>query len=292
MYVTTLWLSFFAFASGSNEDDMAVNDNNAEDGNETMSIDTLITAYGVQFVRTSEEGFQNLPHRADASTDPCTNFDSPIQNEERTQMLIPPSDLRNFRYGEVIPTFECGDGLVSEVYVTLSFSDCPEEDWYALHAEDIKNKLGAVDLKLNGPRHWLVNGIVNNGSSGGDGFSKIKTFGSLQMGLAAQINATISDNLYTENEVQRSTTFMFKAGNEVYKLVNSEGDEYIMQSYSRNVNPDLSIDDLPSLGSSLNLPGGWSFVVQTLSADLEVIADGIAYVITDDFENTYQKIIE
>ncbi|MEM7186675.1 MAG: hypothetical protein AAF466_08450 [Bacteroidota bacterium] len=292
MYVTILLLAFFAFATLSNENDLVVNDDKAEDKNETISFDMPITACGVQIVKTPEEGFQNLPIRTDVPADPCTNFDSPIQNEERIQLLIPPSDLRNFRYGEVIPTFVCGDGLVSEVYVTLSFSDCPDEDWYALNAEDIKSALGSVDLKLNGPRHWLVNGIVNNNSSGANGFGKIQTFGTLQMGLAAQINAAISTNPYTENEVQRSTTYTFNPGNEIYKLVNAKGDEYIMQSYSRIVNPDLNIDDLPSLGSSLKLPDGWSFVVETLSADLEVIADGIAYVITDDLENTYQKIIE
>ncbi|MEO1259524.1 MAG: haloalkane dehalogenase [Bacteroidota bacterium] len=222
------------------------------------------------------------------STDPCSNFASPIQNEQRTQMLGLPSDLRNFRYGEVLPTFECGSGLVTEVYATISFNDCPEDDWYALNADVLKNQLGALSVRLNGPRHWLTNGLTSN--SGGSDFEKIATFGNLQMGLAATISGTHNEGPYSENGVQRSTTYLFKAGNEVYKLVNPQGEEYVMQSYSRKINPDLAIDDLASLGSILNLPSGWTFQAEILSADLELVADGIAIVIQDELENSYQKV--
>ncbi|MEM7104453.1 MAG: haloalkane dehalogenase [Bacteroidota bacterium] len=223
----------------------------------------------------------------DVVLDPCVDFDSPIPNEDRSQLLVPPSDLRNFRYAEVIPSFECDGDLITEVYNTISFNDCPEDDWYELNAEDLKNLYGAEELKLNGPRHWLMNEIA-----GGEGFNfeKIASFGNLQMGLSATIEGTLSNDLYSENQVLRSTTFTFKAGNEVYKLINPEGEEYVMQSYSRRLNPDLTIDDLASLGSSLVLPSGWTFQSEILSADLEVIADGIAFVVQDELENAYQKI--
>ena len=223
----------------------------------------------------------------DVVMEDCENFDSPIPNEDRTQMLLPPSDVRNFTYGEVLPVFECNGGPITEVYATISFNDCPEDDWYELNAIDLKDQLGAVDLILNGPRHFLMNGLASNT---GMGFEKMTTFGNLQMGLAAQINGTLADDLYSETEVQRSTTYTYKAGNEVYKLINPQGEEYVMQSYSRKVNPDLAIDDLASLGSSLNPPSGWTFQAEILSADLIVVADGLAFVISDDFENAYQKI--
>jgi hypothetical protein len=63
-----------------------------------------------------------------------------------------------------------------------------------------------------------------------------------------------------------------------------------MQSYSKKINNNLSIDDLASLGSTLDMPNGWSYVVETLSADLLVTADGITQVIQDEFENSYQKL--
>ncbi|MEM7373800.1 MAG: haloalkane dehalogenase [Bacteroidota bacterium] len=224
--------------------------------------------------------------------DSCENFDSPIQNEARTQLLVPPSDLRNFRYGEVLPTFDCGNGLKTEVYVTMSFNDCPEDQWYELKAEDLKSQLGAVGINLNGPRHWLVNQSVNNGNSGGVPTGKISTFGTLQMQMQAQISGVIDENTYAENPVERSTTYTFKAGNEIYKLINPQGEEYVMQSYSRKINPDLTIDDLATLGASLNLPAGWTFQAEMLTTDLELVADGLAFVIQDDLENSYQKIEE
>ncbi len=222
----------------------------------------------------------------------CENFDSPVQNEARTQFLAPPSNMRNFRYGEVIPTFECGGGLITEVYVTTSFNDCPEDQWYMLNADDLKSQLGAVAINLNGPRHWLVNQTVQNDNNGSSVAGKITTFGTLQMQMQAQISGVIEEAPYAENQVQRSTTYTFQAGNEVYKLINPAGEEYIMQSYSRKINPDLTIDDLALLGASLNLPSGWTFQTETLSVDLELIADGLAYVIQDELQNSYQKIVE
>ena len=225
-----------------------------------------------------------------ASTASCSNFDSPIQNEQRTQMSGLPSDLRNYRYAEVLPVFECEDGFVTEVYVSMSFNDAPEDEWSALNVEDLKGELGAVDVILNGPRHWLVNSTVNNGGGAGD-FEKIATFGTLQMGLAAQISGTRLDDRYIEGDVQRNTTYLFKAGNEVYKLINPQGEVYVMQSYSLQVNPDLTIDDLATLDSILNLPSGWTFETEILTADLELVANGVAIVIQDELENSYQKMI-
>ncbi|MEO0896426.1 MAG: haloalkane dehalogenase [Bacteroidota bacterium] len=223
--------------------------------------------------------------------DSCENYESPIQNESRSQFLAPPSDLRDFRYGEIIPTFDCGNGLVTEVYVTMSFNDCPENEWYQLNGNDIANQLGAVAINMNGPRHWLVNQSQDNSGNGG-GAGKITTFGTLQMQMRAQISGVIDEQPFAENSVERFTTYTYQAGNEIYKLISPQGDEYIMQSYSRIVNPNLSINDLPSLGTSLNLPTGWTYQVETLTADLVLVADGIAIVIQDNLENSYQKIIK
>ena len=219
----------------------------------------------------------------------CENFDSPIQTEARTQILIPPSDLRDFRYSEVIPVFECGNGLITEVYNTLGFNDSPEEDWNALNAEELKTQLGAVDVGLNGQRHWLINSAESGSSSGGTGFDKTATFGNIQMGLRAQIQGTLSEEYYIENAVIRSNTWIYNAGNEIYKLVNPQGEEYIMQSYSRKIDNDQTIDDLSSLGSILNLPTDWSFETEVLQEELRLNSNGEAIVIQDELGNSYQK---
>ncbi len=249
----------------------------------------LITVIALSFVITScdkaDESIVNDPIIETA----CENFDSPIQTEARTQVLIPPSDLRDFRYSEVIPIFECGNGLISEVYNTLSFNDSPEEDWNDLNAEELKIQLGAVDVALNGQRHWLINGAESDNPGGGTGYDKITTFGNLQMALRAQIQGTLSETYYSDNAVIRSNTWIYNAGNEVYKLVNPQGEEYVMQSYSRKIANNQTIGDLASLGSTLNLPEGWSFETEMLQDELRLNSNGEAIVIQDELQNSYQK---
>ncbi len=115
------------------------------------------------------------------------------------------------------------------------------------------------------------------------------------MRLAAKIETkvwegTVGDALYTDNEVQRTTTFTYHADNMVYELTSPSGEVYRMQSYSQLVDPTLTIDDLETLGERLELPEGWRYQARVLSEDSKLTADGLAYVIADDLLNSYQKV--
>ncbi|MEM9833217.1 MAG: haloalkane dehalogenase [Bacteroidota bacterium] len=224
------------------------------------------------------------------NTDPCANFDSPIPNQERTQFSMPPSDWRNFQYCEVLPVFECNGTFITEVYASISHNNCPDPDWFALNADDLKEEFGMVDVRLNGPRHWVLNAVQAN--AGGTGFSKIAAFGNIEMSLSAQIEGIQPEEFYRETEVQRNTIYTYLAGNEVYKLINPQGEEYIMQSYSRRIDNDQTIEDLASLGSTLNLPEGWSFQTEVLQENFQLVTDGLAFVVNDDLDNAYQKIVD
>lgn len=53
-----------------------------------------------------------------------------------------------------------------------------------------------------------------------------------------------------------------------------------------------TIDDLPSLAYSLKLPSGWKYKTRVLTQDLTTETDpnGIAHMIQDDLQNSYQLV--
>lgn len=100
---------------------------------------------------------------------------------------------------------------------------------------------GATAVKINGPRYFVHNKI-----SGGDETAegKFADFGGIEMKLVATIETkvwegTVGDEFYIDNEVQRTTTYLYKAGNMVYELTSPEGEVYRMQSYAQLIDPTL-----------------------------------------------------
>ena len=76
---------------------------------------------------------------------------------ETTPRLI--SDMRGVRYGEVLAVYARDGGFEAEVFGTQMLNDCPQELWDALDPAAIAAELGAVVVKLNGPRYWMLDGL-------------------------------------------------------------------------------------------------------------------------------------
>jgi hypothetical protein len=214
---------------------------------------------------------------------------------DQTQFSEVPENVRDYRYCEIIPVFRSGLKLRAVVYNTIALNTCPAELWDALDGEQIAQSSGAVTVKMNGPRFFVQNNIEGDESTSA---SERKTvdFGGIEMNQQAILEARLSqgsvgEKLYTDNEVQRKTTYTYDAGNMVYELTSPEGDVYRMQSYSQIIDPTLTIDDLEILGERLDLPEAWSYQARLLSEDSVLRVDGLAFVINDDLLNTYQKLI-
>ena len=60
-FATALFLSVFLLSACGQDSDILTDNDNLEDNQEGNRIDTLVTSNGVQFVRTPDEYFQNLP---------------------------------------------------------------------------------------------------------------------------------------------------------------------------------------------------------------------------------------
>ena len=150
----------------------------------------------------------------------------------------------------------------------------------------IRTETGADWVFMNGPRIWLV-----SFASGSEVSPERMTFGGLETRFLATLELDASTGIapYTEQAVQRTTTFTFASGDEIYELTSPGGTVYVMQAMAQFVDESLTLDDLPTLGSRLELPEGWSYQARTLADDLVLVADGEATVLQDELSNTYQR---
>jgi hypothetical protein len=195
--------------------------------------------------------------------------------------------MRGVRYGEVLAMFLRDTGLEAEVYGTQMLNDCPQELWETLNADEIAKDMGAVFVKLNGPRYWVLDGL---GSKVAVIEPVFKDFNGIQMRRIATIpiGADFAAGPYTIRNVNRGAVFFFDAGKTVYELVDPDGRALIMQARCVGVDPNMAEESLATLGERLTLPEGWSYRTRVLETELVVdTSTTLATVVQDEFENTY-----
>ncbi|NBU38323.1 MAG: hypothetical protein EBS32_08870 [Actinobacteria bacterium] len=205
--------------------------------------------------------------------------------QERQQRLI--SDMRGVRYGEVLGIFARNDELEGEVYGTQMINDCPQELWDKLDATEIAKDLGALFVKLNGPRYWVLDGL---GSKTVTIEPVMREFGGIMMRRIATIplGKEPAGVPYMVRNVNRGAVFFWDAGKTVYELIDTEGRNFVMQAYCVGVDKTLTEATLSGLGSRLNLPEGWTFRTRVLDEELVIdTSDHLATVVQDELENTY-----
>lgn len=206
-------------------------------------------------------------------------------SDDRPQRLL--SDMRGVRYGEVLAVHARGDKLFAEVWGTQLLHDCPADWWNTLNAGELAEELGALMVKLNGPRFWTLDGF---GTKVDVVEPVIRELRGMPMRRIAEVE--LGDNPaavpYTERHVNRGAVFFFDAGRTVHELVDPRGRAFVMQAYCVGVDSTLTVESLDSLGQRLSLPDGWSFRTRTLDEDLVVDTTAhVATVVQDELENTY-----
>ncbi len=194
---------------------------------------------------------------------------------------------RGQRYGEVLAVFVRDGVFEAEVYGTQMINDCPQELWDGLDATAIAADLGAVFVKLNGPREWVLDGL---GSKQDPIEPVMREFNGILMRRIAKL--ALDDNPsatpYTERRVDRRVIFYFDEGKPVFELVAPGGTVYVMQALCQGVDANMSLDNLADLGSRLALPEGWTYRVRILDSELVIdTTTRDAIVLQDEFENSY-----
>ena len=195
--------------------------------------------------------------------------------------------MRGVRYGEVLAVYLRDTGLEAEVYGTQMLNDCPQELWETLDADAIAKDMGAVFVKLNGPRYWLLDGL---GSKVAVVDPVFKDFNGIQMRRIATIplGADFAAGPYVARNVNRGAVFFFDAGKTVYELVDPEGQAFVMQARCVGVDSSITEQSLETLGDRLALPAGWAYKSRMLDSELVIDTSAtLATVVQDEFENTY-----
>ncbi len=204
------------------------------------------------------------------------------------QRLI--DNMRSVRYGEVLAIYLRDSGLEAEVYGTQMLNDCPQELWETLVADDIAKEMEAVMVKLNGPRHWVLDGL---GAKVAPTEPILREFNGLLMRRIALLPLGDGSDTgpYKIKNVNRGAVFFWDAGKRVYELVDPSGQVFVMQARCIGVDPNMTEESLMTLGDRLNLPEGWTYRTRILDAELIAdTSDHLATVTQDEFENTYTVV--
>lgn len=192
-------------------------------------------------------------------------------------------DIRGYRYCELL--FQFDDR--TEVWGTQGLNQCPQTDWNELDLDRIKSSNNATNLIANGPRYFVVNSSI--GMDLPD--ESKRKFGNLEMRKLATVGMLDIERSFTEISVYRNNIWIFKEDEQIYLLIDTDGSEYIMQSYSLIIDASMEESKLSNLEEKLNLPVGWRYETRVLDSELRVPANGEAIVLRDNLSNTYQKII-
>ncbi len=200
--------------------------------------------------------------------------------------------MRAKRYCEVLLVTPTDSGIVADVYNSYPLNDCPGDRWNTLDATVIAAEQGAPLAILNGPRYWLMDRVAKFDA----GERVTANFGGIEMTKAATVEVgSLADaaTKYVPHFVDRSTIFTFNRGVTIYELLTTDGERYVMQTWSQQVDPSLGEADLAGLGDRLQLPEGWTFRARTLRAPLRVVTTNTkAAVLQDDLNNSYSRQTE
>ncbi|WP_051370908.1 hypothetical protein [Streptomyces sp. 142MFCol3.1] len=204
-------------------------------------------------------------------------------------------NLHGVPHAEIVVFTKDADdpGAGGMVYNTLGLPvDFTDEQFRALDPAALAEEFHGDAAWMNGPRRALMDTATAELRDEG----RVTSVEGIAMHTVADIHVpdlrtflSTQRPPYTQLTVGRTTQWVFLKGSEIHELVSPEGHQYVMQSLSRHVEPDLDVEQLPTLGERLRLPDGWQYRVRTLDEDLRVGAHGDAHIVFDEYENNYQR---
>jgi hypothetical protein len=207
---------------------------------------------------------------------------------------------RDYAYCEIAPIIKTESGVVAAFYNTTGTTGptggCPPQVFAGIVPKELASKLGAATVYMNptpqtARRHWVMdqNWVYAVGETvdfGGVASTWMATMRPEDMLTA------LNTGPYQPTEIRRKSKYLYAKGSTVFLLRAPDGKVWVMQSYASEIDPSLTIDQLPNLGGKLkSLPAGWAFQAKTLDQDLTVDprnAGGLAHIVRDELHDVYE----
>jgi hypothetical protein len=208
--------------------------------------------------------------------------------------------LRGVQYCEVwLISGTPETGIIGDYYNTSNLNNkadkmdtCPCNLWAQVNAEALKAEYDVTTVYKNGPRGWTMDSLTIP-------VGPVQTFEGLKtrwMGRGvlpkgAKFKGGVEP--YKSLKSHRKSTFIFQKGKPVFILEDPEGTPWVMQAYSKIIDPTLTYDALKNLGPKLKLPPGWKYRVKVLDKDLVISTpQGYNWIVQDNLQNTYDACKE
>ena len=204
-------------------------------------------------------------------------------------------DARDYAYCEIAPVLGKGSEMTAQFYNSSGPGDhCPVDKMAAIDAKDLAANLGATLVYLNptpqsARRHWVIDQLWIYKAGESVDFLGVKATWVASVSIESLKGLARAD--YQPGQVHRETKYLYSKGSKVFVLRGADGKTWVMQSYTTEVDKNLTLDNLPTLAGKLKLPQGFKFEVVTLTRDLIIDpmkAADMAYILRDDHHNVYE----
>ncbi len=208
-------------------------------------------------------------------------------------------DMREVRYIEMFlaDIDPVKKGLVAACYGTYAIpvipanrDTAPQAQVAALNMEEIARKYGVLGASLNGPKLSIADWWEIE-------VGKTREFGAMEFPHTAQLNLSGTANVndvtpYVPTTIARKSAINWNKGRTVMVLDSPDGNVWIMKGFQLGLDPKISYEDFMAAGPAnfKKLPPGWKARVVTLTQDnLEQPEGGVAWIMSDEFFNVYDK---
>jgi len=204
--------------------------------------------------------------------------------QERTVKTFTVTETRDMRFGEILVVKASG----IEVYNTTGINNCPPELWDELDTGKLAEELGALSVRLNGPKFWMMDTQTVS-------FGEKVSFGGLEARWAATLDPAVVQSLeqgfepYKVFTPKKTQKMVYAKGKPVFEIVDPDGNIYVLQAHGER----FPMESLPKLGERLEkLPEGWLFRTRILAEDLvlDLGPDQTIFGIGDEFRQYYTRI--